>query len=69
MIQAIKEMIKIELGQRKLIGLFSAYFTGSLIEIVTGHTKQWFWIAIIYGLFAGFNFTSKMLSFKKNGNG
>lgn len=73
MIQELKDLMKIEIGKRKLIALFAAYFTGIILDIAIAIGKwdyhgHWFWVSMIFGLFAGFNLTSKMISFKKSKN-
>lgn len=69
MVESIKDLIKIKAGRRKLIGEMFTVFVGAVIQIWTGSTDQWIWLTIIYGLYAGFNVSSKWLSFKKSGNG
>lgn len=67
--EQLKDLIKIKVGRRKLIGFLFAVFVGAVIQIVTEDTTSWLWISILYGIYSGMNISSKFISFKKNNNG
>ena len=56
------------LGRRKLIGEMFTILMGSIVQMYTGSTVHWIWMATIYSVYVGMNVSSKWIQIKKNGS-